>query len=187
MSRWIRRMGNKGVTLIELLVAIVIAGLLIGLGIPSLLPLIQGSELNGATRQVMYEIRAVQSLAVTRGGFFGLHWGGDPLVGFPPSQYRIEADPTGTCGWPAPTDSTATNANVIRDWLDLVNEYPAVTIQSVTDNVGTVLGGVMFNSRGAAVNTCGVALTFPLTVTMADAAGATQTITVQRAGRVTIP
>ncbi len=184
--RIIRHMGNKGVTLLELLVAIVIAGILVGLGIPSLLPLIRSSKIDGATRQVMYEIRAVQNLAVTRGGDFGFHWGGDPTpTGRLNSEYRIETDPTGACGWPAPADTAATNPNVIRDWFDLSGEYQGITIQSVQDASSTVIGGVMFNSRGASVNTC-VGVTFPLTITIVDDSGASRTIQVQRAGRVSI-
>ena len=185
MKAWNRHIGAKGFSLVELFVAIIIAGILIAMGLPSFLGLIQRSSMNAGTRQVMYEIRAVQSLAVTRGGVFGFHWGGDPLVGFPPSQYRIIRDTTGACGFPAPT-APQDGTNVVRTWFDLAGEYPGIVVQSVRDNVGTVLGGVMFNSRGASVNTC-AAVTFPVTVTVADNSGATRTITIQRAGRVTSP
>ncbi|MFQ5803131.1 MAG: Tfp pilus assembly protein FimT/FimU [Candidatus Methylomirabilales bacterium] len=186
--RKIRHMGNKGVTLIEVFVAIVIAGILVGLGIPSLLPLIRSSKIDGATRQVMYEIRAVQNLAVTRGTIFGFHWGADPLVGMADSVYRIESNQTGNCvDWPLPADTMATNADVIRDWFDLAGEYQGVTMPSVKDNVGTALGGVMFNSRGASVNNCAIpAPTFPVWVCLSDAAGTLRAIQIQRAGRVTI-
>jgi len=185
MRAWNRHIGTKGLSLVELFVAITIAGILIALGLPSFLGLIQRSSINGATRQVMYEIRAVQNLSVTRGGVFGFHWGGDPLAALPPSQYRIIRDTTGACGFPAPT-APQDGTNVVRTWFDLVREYPGVTIQSVRDNNATALGGVMFNSRGASVNTC-AAVTFPVTVTVADNSGATRTITIQRAGRVTSP
>lgn len=182
----IRRVDNRGFTLMELLVVVVIFSIMAAVALPSLLNAISGSRIDGATRQVMYEIRAVQSLAVTRGGDFGWHWGADPLVGMAPSVYRVETDPSGAClSWPAPADTTATNPDVIRDWYDLAGEYQGVTIQSVTDNTGTPVGGVMFNSRGASMNTC-VAVTFPLTITIADTAGVTRTIQIQRAGRVRI-
>ena len=189
MKAWTRQMGTKGFSLIELLVAITIAGILIGVGLPSFLGLIQRSSINAGTRQVMYEIRAVQNLAVTRGSVFGFHWGGEPLVGLPPSQYRMERNLPGTCaGWPPPGDSKATpNLDVITDWFDLAREYPGITIQSVTDNVGTPLGGVVFNSRVASVNPCNPGVTFPVRVTVVDTSGATRTITIQRAGRVTSP
>ncbi len=189
MKAWNRQIGTKGFSLIELLMAIAIAGILIGVGLPSFLGLIQRSSINAGTRQVLYEIRAVQNLAVTRGSTFGFHWGGDPaIVGPQPSQYRIERNLTGNCvDWPLPGDSKATpNPDVITDWFDLAGEYPGIVVQSVRDNVGTDLGGVMFNSRGASVNTCAV-VTFPVTVTVADNSGVTRTITIQRAGRATSP
>jgi type II secretory pathway pseudopilin PulG len=165
--------------------ALVIAGILIGAAMPSFLGLIRGSRLNAATRQVISEIRAVQSLAVTRGGVFGFHWGADPLVGMAPSIYRLERDGTGACGWPAPADTTATNQNVIRDWRDLSIAYPGITITTVQDNGGNPLGGLMFNPQGASVNTC-TAISFPLTVTVADGSGDTRTIQIRSAGSARI-
>ncbi|MGH7252178.1 MAG: pilus assembly FimT family protein [Candidatus Methylomirabilales bacterium] len=185
MKAWNRHIGAKGFSLVELFVAITIAAILIGFGLPSFLGLIQRSSMNAGTRQVMYEIRAVQNLAVTRGGVFGFHWGGDPAAGLPPSQYRIVRDTTGACGFPAPA-APQDGTDVVRTWFDLAGEYPGIRIQSVTDNLGLPLNGVMFNSRGASVNTCGP-VTFPVTVTVADASGVTRTVTIQRAGRVTNP
>lgn len=189
MTKWIRHIGNRGVTLIELFVAIAIAAILVGAGLPAFLTLIQGSRIDGATRQVMYEIRAVQSLAVTRGGTFEFHWGADPMVGMAPGVYRIERNQTGNCAdWPLPADTTATNTDVIRDWFDLAGEYAGVTIQSVEDNNNTALGGVMFNSRGASLNNCAVppAPVFPVWVCVADGEGRSRAIQIQRAGRVSI-
>ncbi len=187
MREWIRQMGNRGFTVLELFMAIAIAGILIGAGMPSFLALIQSSRLDGATRQVLSEIRAVQSLAVTRGGIFGFHWGGDPLVGMVPSVYRIESNPTGNCAdWPPPGASKADpNPDVITDWFDLAGEYSGITITAVQDNGGTPLGGVIFNSRGASVNPCTV-VNFPVTVTVLDGLGATRTIQIRSAGSMRI-
>ncbi len=187
MKRWNRDIGCGGVTLVELIVAIVIAAILITAGLPALLPLIRNSRIDGAARQVMYEIRAVQNLAVTRGDVFGFQWGGDPTppgTGRLNSEYRIVRDTTGACGFPAP-GAPMDGTDVVRTWFDLAGEYPGVTIQSVQDSNSTVIGGIMFNSRGASVNTC-AAVAFPLTVTIADTGGATRTIEIQRAGRVRI-
>lgn len=189
MKTWNRHIGTKGVTLIELFVALTIAGILIAIGLPSFLGLIQRSTINGATRQILYEIRTVQNLAVTQGGTFGFHWGGDPvIVGFQPTQYRIERNQTGICAnWPPPGNSKATpNPDVITDWFNLAGEYQGVTIQSVRDANNVLLGGVMFNSRGGSINNC-TGVTFPLTITLADTSGATRTVTIQRAGRATSP
>ena len=70
---------------------------------------------------------------------------------------------------------------VIRDWIDVSQEYPGVTIQSVLDDNGNTVGGVMFNALGASVNSCGT-VTFPVRVTVADATGATHVIEIHAAG-----
>jgi type II secretory pathway pseudopilin PulG len=171
--------------MMELVIAFVIAAILVGASMPSFLALTQTSRLNGATRQVVSEIRAAQSLAVTRGGVFGFHWGGDPLVGWATSLYRIEQDATGACGWPAPADTAATNQNVITEWRDLSVEYPGVTITAVQDNGGNTIGGPMFSAEGESVNTC-IAVSFPLTITLGDGSGATRTIQVRNAGSARI-
>ncbi len=100
------------------------------------------------------------------------------------SIYRIVLDTTGACAFPAvgaPVDGT----NVIRGWFNLAGDYPGVTIQSVQDANNTIIGGVMFNSRGASVNTC-AAVAFPITITIVDNSGAQRFVCVQRVGRVRI-
>ncbi len=179
-------LGSEGFTAIELLTALVIAVILTGAAMPSFLSLMRSSRLNAATRQVVSEIRTAQSLAVTRDGIYGLQWGGDPLVGMAPGFHRLERDPTEACGWPAPTDSMATNQNVISEWRDLSVEYPGITITSIQDNGGNPIGGLIFNAEGASVNTCFVGVSFPVTVTVADQSGVTRTIQVRSAGSARI-
>ena len=188
MTRVFPHSGNRGFSVVELLLAVVIAAILIGAAMPSFLTLVTSSRIDGATRQLLYEIRSAQSLAISRGGVFGFQWGGDP--GPPPagqldSMYRV-VRVNGGCDFPdvdAPVDGT----DVIRGWLNLAGEYPGVTIQSVQDLNNTEIGYVMFNSRGASINNCVVpAPTFPLTITTVDNSGATRTIQIGRAGRVSI-
>ncbi len=183
-----RHIGNAGFSLIELLTAIAIAVILIGVAMPSFLSMIQRSRIDGGARQVLYEIRSAQSYAISRGGVFGFHWGGDPIpTGRLNSEYRIVRDrnpPLPPCSFPLvgdPQDGT----DVIRTWWDLARDYPGVTIQSVQDANNITIGGVMFNSRGASVNTCDP-VAFPLTINIADTSGALRTLQVQRAGRVVI-
>ncbi|MFQ5988327.1 MAG: Tfp pilus assembly protein FimT/FimU [Candidatus Methylomirabilales bacterium] len=187
MRNFIRHIGNKGLSAIELLLALLIAAILIGAAMPSFMNMIASSRIDGGARQVLYEIRSTQSLAINRGGVFGFHWGGDP--GPPPagqlnSTYRIVRDTTGACGFPA-VGAPVDNTNVIRGWWDLAGDYRGVTIQTVQDANNTTIGGVMFNSRGASVNTC-AAVAFPVTIIIADNSGAQRCVDVQRAGRVSV-
>lgn len=176
---------EEGFTAFELLIVVSVIGVLAAVGMPLFLELIETYRLNAATQQTGAEIRKVQSLAVSRGSVFGFHWGGDPNpTGRLNSEYRIERDATGACGYPLPTDTTA-NPDVITEWTDLTQDYTGVVIGSIQDTNGTPLGGLMFNARGVSVNTCtGVA--FPVTVTVADATGATRTIQVRSAGSLRV-
>ena len=187
---FLRYIGNKGFSAIELLLAMIIAGLLIGAAMPAFMGMVQRSRIDGGSRQVLYEIRSAQSLAISRGGVFGFQWGGDPGPAPPPlpgqlnSTYRIVLDTNGACNFPAvgaPVDGT----NVIRGWFNLAGDYQGLTIQSVQDANATIIGGVMFNSRGASVNTCGPVV-FPITITIVDNSGAVRCVDVMRAGRVSI-
>ena len=186
-ERWpTRPLGREeGFTAFELLIVVSVIVVMAGVAMPSFLELIQTYRLNAATQQTVAEIRKVQSLAASRGSVFGFHWGGDPIpTGRLNSEHRIERDATGECGYPLPTDTTA-NPDVITEWTDLTQDYTGVLISSIQDTNGTPLGGVMFNARGVSVNTCtGVA--FPVTVTVADATGATRTIQVRSAGSLRV-
>lgn len=177
--------GWEGFTLIEILLVIVVGVILIGVAMPLFMEVMQTYRLNGAARQVVSEMRRVQSLAVSRGGVFGFHWGGDPTpTGRSNSEYRIERDATGACGFP-PSGDTTGNPDVITEWTDLAKDFTGLSISSFQDDNGTNIGGVMFDGQGAALNTC-TAVAFPLTVTVADAEGETRTIQVRSAGSVRI-
>ena len=188
-ERWpTRPLGREeGFTAFELLIVVSVIVVMAGVAMPSFLELIQTYRLNAATQQTVAEIRKVQSLAASRGSVFGFHWGGDPIpTGRLNSEHRIERDATGECGYPLPTDTTA-NPDVITEWTDLTQDYTGVLISSIQDTNGTPLGGVMFNARGVSANTCtGTVVAFPVTVTVADATGATRTIQVRSAGSLRV-
>ncbi len=181
-----RKMG--GFTAFELLMVLAIVAILALVSVPSLLGAMQNYRLNGAARRITSDLRFAQSLAVTRGGVYGFHWGGDPLEPFAPgpNYYRIERN-TGTgCNWPPVWDTAASNPNVVTNWLDLSTEFQGVTIASVTDNASVAIGGAAFNARGASANPC-TPVGYPLTITVTDASGTTRTIQVRSAGSVRVP
>ncbi len=123
-------------------------------------------------------------MAITRGVVVQLQWGGGTGVNRPASQYRIVRDSTGACSFPA-VSAAVDGTNVIKGWRDLNQDYAGTSIQSITDPASHSLGGVMFNSLGASVNTC-AAVSFPVTVTVVDRTGRTRTLAVQSAGGATL-
>jgi type II secretory pathway pseudopilin PulG len=137
---------------------------------------------NAVARKVLAEIRAAQSQAVTRGAVIGLHWGADPLVNRPASEYRVVRDTNGSCSLPADT-APEDGTNVIHTWRSLADDFPDARILSIRDAGNQDLNGVMFNSMGAAVNTC-TSVNFPITVRVADASGQSHSIEILGAGGV---
>lgn len=175
--------GEKGLTILELLAAIGIFVVLVGVSTPFISSAMQTYRLNGAARSIVGDIRYARSLAVSNGSIHGFHWGGDPNDPATPGPtfYRVERNPDGACpSWPAAADGPS-DANVITGWYDLAADYQGITIVSITG--GVPLGGVAFDSRGVSVNPC-TGVVYPVTITVRDASGAERTIEVRSAGRV---
>ncbi|MFQ5881714.1 MAG: Tfp pilus assembly protein FimT/FimU [Candidatus Methylomirabilales bacterium] len=179
--------GRKGLTAMEVVIAVALVAILAGVAMPVFLTVIQNYRFKGAVRSVASDIRYAQSLAVTNGGIYGFHWGGDPNEVSPPGPnfYRIEKNTGTVCNWPLVGDTVGSNANVITNWFDLSAEFQGITIDSITDSTPVAIGGVAFNSRGASDNPC-TGVTYPITITVSNASGTTKTIEVRSAGSVRI-
>ena len=155
-----RRTHERGVGLIETLVTMIVVAIVAALVVPAAMSSLRTYQRSGAARTILAEIRQAQQLAVTRRGVYGLQWGADPTVHYPLSQYRIVRDTTGSCGIPSKT-AVEDGTDVIQGWQDMTSEFAGTQIASIKDNSGNSLGGVMFDSRGMAVNTCGP-ISFPV-------------------------
>lgn len=170
----------SGFGLMDIIVTLGVLAVLLAATGPMVLGALRTYERNGAARDVLAEIRRTQSTAVTRRGFYGFHWGGDSDVDRETSEYRIVRDADGLCSIPAES-AAEDNVAVIRGWRNLDDSWRGVSIQSMVDSTNASVDGVMFDSRGRAVNTC-AAVTYPVTVTVADASGRTRVITVELSG-----
>ena len=177
-----KRDSQTGFTMVELAVTLTVAAMLLAIVVPGIKNTLAVYNRNGAAREVMAQIRNAQSAAVTRDGVYVFQWGGDTAVNYPESQYRLVKDTSGACALPTAT-TAKDDTNVLVYWRDVATTFPGTKIQSVIDNSGTAVGKIMFNSRGASVNTCATA-NFPITVTVADGAGKTRQIQIRSAGSV---
>lgn len=180
-----KRSGRAGFTLIDVMVTVALIAILTAGGALMITGALGSYQRNGARRQILSAVREAQSLAIARGFVVYLQWGGATGVNRPLSQYRIVRDSTGGCSIPA-VAAAVDGTNVIRGWTDLASGYAGTSIQSITDPASHTLGGVMFNSLGASVNTC-TTVSFPVSVRVLDGRGTIQTITVQSAGGATLP
>lgn len=168
--------GRKGFTIVQFFLAILIISTLTGMSLSHYSKLVKTSRFNSLLNRTLIEIRYVQSLAKTRGGIYGYHWGGDPtLVVQPGSAYRIEKKNDPGCAWQPENhikpegNLLLDNPGVITNWSDISQIHKGFTISSVIDSAGppNELKGIMFNSLGIPVNTC-VAVVYPVIINISE-------------------
>lgn len=182
-GRWPCRLGNKGVSLVELVAAVAVLALLAGVAMPTFLTMVRRSQVDAATRQILSDVNRARSVAITTGWeykFFGYNANApSPFA----NQYRFLARSTAAVGWPADTAAPFTNATQIAGpWVNLNNEYPGALINP-GDIGGQARFWVAFNARGVRIE---LDNSFnPMVVT--DGGGAvTNTLNVSLPGIVTI-
>jgi Tfp pilus assembly protein FimT len=175
-QRRVRRQSGFSTTELAIVLAVILVMAVVS--VPAALNTVRTYRRDAAVRHLLWQIRSAQSLATSRNAVIGFQWG--PNAGEAADTYRIVRDSTGACGFPAAA-ATEDGTNVIEGWFDLGEAFSTVTIQSITDGSNATVGGVMFNSIGASVNTCAT-VSFPITVVVADASGNTRTLEVSSAG-----
>lgn len=160
-----RNRGRDGFSAAELVVVVAMLAVLATVSLPIFAATFKNTRLSGAVRQLASDIRSARSLAVSKGGLYGVHTLGN--------TYRIEKSVTDTT-WSSPTN--------ITNWQDLSTQFVGVTIQSVGN--GDPIGGLIFNAMGASVDSTNVVRS--VNITLADDS-ATKVIQVNPAGNVKIP
>jgi len=158
-----RRCG--GFSAAELLVVVAMLAILATVSLPIFAATLKNARLSGAVRQLASDIRSARSLAVSKGGFYGIHTDGN--------RYRIVSSSDVTT-WTSPT--------VITNWQDLSTQFVDVTIDSVGN--GAPIGGPIFNTMGASVDSNNIVRS--VNITLADDS-ATKVIQVSPAGNVKLP
>ena len=156
-----RNRGRGGFSAAELLVVVAMLAILATVSLPIFAATFKNARLSGAVRQLASDIRSARSLAVSKGGLYGVHTDGN--------RYRIESSANAST-WPSPT--------VITNWQDLSTQFIGVTIQSVGN--GGPIAGPIFNAMGASVGVGSV------DITLADDS-AIKVIQVSPAGNVKLP
>lgn len=168
-----RKLRPQGFSILELLLASVVAAILLGAALPSFLTTLLNSRLDGAVRQVVGDIRTAQSYAGARGDLYRLHSGDDPLAG-QPGRYRLEQSPDGGTTW-----------NGVTAWYLLASDFPGVGIANMLDSGGppTRVYELRFSPRGLVANPG--TLAYPLNIMVAGQAG-TRTVQIRQTGNVRV-
>ena len=186
----LRKRSRESFSAAELLVVVAMLAILAAVSLPLFARTLSSSRLSGAARQIAGETRSARSLAISRGGFYGLHSGRDPLIldPLPPNlsrnSYRIEYSADGAT-WPSVTATPGSDPAVITNWMDLSREFTGVQVLSVQNGGGAGIGGPIFNAIGASVDTTNTVRTVRLTLD--DGSSPTKVIEVNPAGNVKIP
>ncbi len=175
-----------GFSAAELLVVMAMLAVLAAVSMPIFAATLQSSRFSGAAFQLASEIRSARSLAVSRGGFYGIHSGRDPSITDPAliNSYRIEYSANGTT-WPAVTATVGSDPGVITNWQNLSKQFSGVTVQSVVDGGATPIGGPIFNSIGASIDLANAIRS--VNVTLTHDSGTTKVIQINPAGNVKMP
>jgi len=167
-----RNRGCGGFSASELLVVIAMLAVLAAVSMPIFAATLKSSRFNGAVRQLSSDIRYARSLAISKGGFYGVHTDGN--------RYRIQSS-SDVNDWTSPT--------VVTNWMDLSKEFCpvsaplCVTIDSVGN--GAPIGGPIFNAIGASVDSSKIVRS--VNITLAHDSGAKKVIQINPAGNVKIP
>jgi type II secretory pathway pseudopilin PulG len=161
---------------------VVALAIIVAAGVPGLLGAIQRYRTRTGADQMVGQLRKIQSLAMTSGSRHRLFLRDCTSGPTPCKAYRIEKESGST--WPTAGDTPGSNANVLTEWVDLQREYGGVRVKSLKDAGGVDASDVIYDSRGASVNT---GVSYPLTLTVANAAGDERTVQVRSAGGVKLP
>ncbi len=155
---------TAGFTLVELVITASILVMMIAVATPLFGPIIAQHRLTSALQRIAGDLRYAQSLAIREGNPHGIHVSG--------TQYRLERN---AGAWAQ-----------VTAWYNLGSDYYGSSLQSVRDHGGVSRSYIAFNSRGAVDTVFTGTTSFPITVAVVTASGATGSVSVLRSGVVQI-
>ena len=163
-----RNRGRDGFSAAELVVVVAMLAILATVSLPIFAATFKNARLSGAVRQLASDIRGARSLAVSKGGLYGVHTLGN--------TYRMEKSATDTT-WSSPTN--------ITNWQDISTQFIGVTIQSVGN--GDPIAGPIFNAIGASVDSSNIVRSVNITLADDSVPKVIKVIQVSPAGNVKMP
>jgi prepilin-type N-terminal cleavage/methylation domain-containing protein len=148
------RSAQRGVTAIEIIVAVAIGGLVVAIAIPSFTTVLEHSRLDAASRQLSSALWNAHSKAVATGWEYKLFGFGNASTDARRNQYRLLGRRSSATAWPGDTDAPfSSTTQSAGPWTDL--SMLSRGIQLLPGGTGTnARFEIAFNSRGAlSVNT----------------------------------
>jgi len=148
------RHSKRGLTLVELVIAMMVMVILLAVAIPAFMALLQRSQLDAAVRQVMSDVREAQSRATLTGWQYR-------LIGFDidsgdthKNQYRVVGRSSSAVAWPIETVAAFNSptpppgaTQMAGNWVDVNRMFPDVKLDT---SDATTRFWVSYDSRGVA-------------------------------------
>jgi type IV fimbrial biogenesis protein FimT len=167
---------NSGFTLVELLITIVIVGVLLTVGIPSLKTFMKGNQLVASTNEMVSAFNVARSEAIKRNASVTVCESANgttctsPATGSWESGWIVFVGAVGSSTGAACTAGNVGTSCLLRSHAAIDNQ---ITISA--ENVGTsaVVGSTTFNARGLPRTVGGATQTAKFNVCSLDDSGAT--------------
>ncbi|HEX9898110.1 MAG TPA: type II secretion system protein [Candidatus Methylomirabilis sp.] len=142
------RESKRGLTLVELVIAMMVCVILLAVAIPAFQTMLQRSQLDAAVRQVMSDVREAQSRATLTSWQYR-------LIGFDidsgdthKNQYRVIGRSSSAVAWPIETVATFSSATQMAgNWVDVNRMFSDVKLDTAD---ATTRFWVSYDSRGVA-------------------------------------
>jgi Tfp pilus assembly protein FimT len=175
----IRAPAQRGLSVIELLAALVVLMALALAATPPLTEIVRSSRLKAAVRRLASDVQGARSRAVSTGWEYRVVGFGAAAASSLRNRYRVMARSSSSLDWP---DETALafedDDQIVREWVDLAEIYPGIAVNPSDSQAF----GLTFDARGTPVD---LSLNFdPLAI--ADVRGVEQYLSVSAAGAVRI-
>jgi prepilin-type N-terminal cleavage/methylation domain-containing protein len=139
---------KRGLTLVELVIAMMVMVILLALAIPAFMALLQRSQLDGAVRQVMSDAREAQSRATLTSWQFRLIGYDIDAGNAYKNQYRVIGRSSSAVAWPADTGPNFSSATQMAGpWVNVNRQFPDVKLDT---SDATSKFYVSYDSRGVA-------------------------------------
>jgi type IV fimbrial biogenesis protein FimT len=142
---------HTGFTLLELIIAVAIGGILLGLAVPSMQSLLSDSEMAATSNEFVHSLQTARSEAIKRAGQVGLCPSTDPLAAEPQCGGNNYAT-----GWIVFVDSDGNGLRGVADEVVVQAGARSPGFTFEPDNVFTQR--VYFGESGTSINPAGVPL-----------------------------
>jgi prepilin-type N-terminal cleavage/methylation domain-containing protein len=152
-GRQCRWRNPRGFNVIEMAIVVSILLITAGIAIPGILGGVQRTGVDGASRRLAEDIRLAQSTAITRGmqarllsfdrnGLAQIPGGTNITDTSKANRYRIETRSSPSAAWPALTENSGSNANVVTSWQDVRAGFGGVLITTSNALIFRTLGNL---------------------------------------------